>query len=271
MKKVHAPVGLDIGTETPEEIALSIMAEIMQVQSGSKGGFLSLTRKAAPPLAIVRGAGDLATGTISKLFRCGFRVAALETDHPTVIRRTVSFAQAVFDNEVSVEGITAVLARSEKEIREAWEAKKVPIIPDDEGEWIKTLSPRIVVDAILAKQNLGTRREMAPVVIGLGPGFTGGKDVHAVIETNRGHNLGKVILDGPAAPNTGIPGNIAGHNGGPGGPFSPGGTGDGIERYRFDCKKRRGDPEGRRYQRTQPSGRRSPRDDQRRGLGHGRF
>ena len=211
LKKVFAPVGLDLGTETPEEIALSIMAEIMQVQSGSTGDSLTLNRPPRAPLAIVRGAGDLATGTISKLFRCGFRVAALEMPHPTVIRRTVSFAQAVFDTEVTVEEITAVLARTEDEIESAWDAGKIPIIPDQEGFWIKKLSPRIVVDAIIAKKNLGTCKDMAPVVIGLGPGFSAGEDVHAVIETNRGHNLGKVILDGPAAPNTGIPGNIAGH------------------------------------------------------------
>lgn len=211
LNRVYAPVGLDLGTETPEEIALSILAEIMRDRSGSSGRSLARwKRPGAAPLVVVRGAGDLATGTISKLSRCGFRVAALEREAPTVIRRTVSFAQALFDGSATVEGITAVKARGEEEIRCAWDRGEIPVIPDPEGVWIERLQPQAVVDAILAKKNLGTRRDMAPTVIGLGPGFSAGEDVHGVIETNRGHNLGRVILEGPAEADTGIPGNIAG-------------------------------------------------------------
>ena len=124
----------------------------------------------------------------------------------------MSFAQALIDGRFTLEGITAVKAETEEEIFKAWERKEVPVLPDPRGEWISRLSPRIVVDAILAKKNqAGTRRDMAPLVIGLGPGFIAGEDVHAVIETNRGHNLGKIILEGPAESNTGIPGNIAGY------------------------------------------------------------
>ena len=212
LDRVYAPVGLDFGTETPEEISLSILAEIMQQQNRTSGKSLSLSKKyRTKPLAIIRGAGDLATGTISKLHRCGFRVAALDMEKPTVIRRTVAFAQSLVEGEYTVEGIKAVQALSEEDIHQAWESGNIPVLPDPDGEWIKRLKPEIVVDAIIAKSNCGgTRMDMAPVVIGLGPGFTAGKDVHAVIETNRGHNLGKIIREGQAEANTGVPGNIAG-------------------------------------------------------------
>ncbi len=186
--------------ESPEQKALFLLAEL------TGGG-----ERRDPPLVIVRGAGDLATGTMCKLRRCGFRVAALEQPHPRVIRRSISFAQALFDGTFSVEGTTAVRAESEEEMRQAWRSGQIPVILDPEGDWIGKLKPAAVVDAILAKKNLGTRMDMAPVVIALGPGFTAGRDVHAVIETNRGHNLGKIILAGEAEPNTHVPGNIAGY------------------------------------------------------------
>ena len=201
-------------------------------------------------LIICRGAGDLATGIIHRLHRAGHRVIALETDYPAAIRRQVSFCEAVYDGSAAVEGVTARLVpvltdtetyteidaeidaesatetysgindtpaahiASEKWDRSAieavLEAGEVPLLIDPTGESIALLKPDVVVDAIIAKKNLGTTIDMAPLVIGVGPGFTAGHDVHLVIESMRGHNLARIITDGMAQPNTGVPGNIAG-------------------------------------------------------------
>lgn len=189
-------------------------------------------------LIICRGAGDLATGIIHRLHRAGHRVIALETDYPAAIRRQVSFCEAVYDGSAVVEGVTArlvpALADAETDtetysgendtpaahiVSEKWdssaieavlEAGEVPLLIDQKGESIALLKPDVVVDAIIAKKNLGTTINMAPLVIGVGPGFTAGHDVHLVIESMRGHNLARIITDGMAQPNTGVPGNIAG-------------------------------------------------------------
>ena len=189
-------------------------------------------------LIICRGAGDLATGIIHRLHRAGHRVIALETDYPAAIRRQVSFCEAVYDGSAAVEGVTARLvpaladAKTDTETysgindtpaahiaSEKWdsaaieavlEAGEVPLLIDPKGESIALLKPDVVVDAIIAKKNLGTTINMAPLVIGVGPGFTAGQDVHLVIESMRGHNLARIITDGMAQPNTGVPGNIAG-------------------------------------------------------------
>ena len=176
-------------------------------------------------LIICRGAGDLATGIIHRLHRAGHRVIALETDYPAAIRRQVSFCEAVYDGSAAVEGVTARLVpvltdaepshiASEKWDRSAieavLEAGEVPLLIDPKGESIALLKPDVVIDAIIAKRNLGTTINMAPLVIGVGPGFTAGQDVHLVIESMRGHNLARIITDGMAQPNTGVPGNIAG-------------------------------------------------------------
>ncbi|MDA3958143.1 selenium-dependent molybdenum cofactor biosynthesis protein YqeB [Oceanispirochaeta sp.] len=216
LERVYSPIGLDLGAETPHEIAISILAEIMMLRTGSSGKSMTLLPKAFPPegapLIIVRGAGDIASGVICRLHNSGFRVAALETNQPTVIRRTVSFADALRFETALVEGIQAVKTANENEISRAFSEKKIPILADPQGLWIEKLKPLCVVDAILAKKNLGTRMDMAAVVIGLGPGFTAGEDVHAVIETNRGHSLGQVILKGQALKDTGIPGTIGGYS-----------------------------------------------------------
>jgi len=160
-------------------------------------------------LVVVRGGGDLATGVLWRLSRVGFRVICLETHLPTVVRRKVSAAQAVFDGRATVEGISFVLAEKGELPNDE---KTVPVWIDPEGETIGAVRPDCLVDAIIAKKNLGTHMGMAPRVIGLGPGFKAGVDVHYVVETKRGHRLGRVINDGQAAPNTGIPGVVGGES-----------------------------------------------------------
>lgn len=162
-------------------------------------------------LCIVRGGGDIATGTIYKLFQCGFPLLVLEINNPSCIRRTISFCEAVFDVSVEVEGVRARQIRSLEEAYRCYCNKEVPVMIDPEGTMIAQTAPLIVVDAILAKRNLGTKITDAPIVIGLGPGFCAGKDVHAVVETKRGHHLGRVLYEGEAIQNTGVPGIIAGY------------------------------------------------------------
>ena len=162
-------------------------------------------------LIIVRGGGDLATGTIYKLKKSGFQVLILETRYPSAIRRNVAFCEAVYQGSQTVEDLTCHLARSLDQAREFLNEGKLTVLVDPAGEAIKALKPLAVVDAILAKKNLGTSRELAPITVALGPGFAAGVDVDAVVETKRGHHLGRVLWSGSAAPNTGIPGIIGGY------------------------------------------------------------
>lgn len=159
----------------------------------------------------VRGGGDLATGTIHALWRSGFSVLALETAHPAAIRRQVSISEAVYEKEISVEGMKAVRIASYEEAEEVWKAGAVPLLVDPEADCVRMHQPDVLVDAIIAKKNLGTNRMMAPLTIALGPGFTAGEDVDYVVETKRGHNLGRIITEGTAVANTGIPGMIGGY------------------------------------------------------------
>lgn len=160
---------------------------------------------------IVRGGGDLASGVIHRLYRSGYHVLVLEGRKPSAIRRRVAFCEAVYDGEAAVEGVVSQLISDISQCEEVWKAGKIPVMVDETGEAIKKMKPDAVIDAILAKKNLGTTREMAPLTIGLGPGFEAGKDVDYVVETQRGHNLGRIITEGPAAANTGVPGIIAGY------------------------------------------------------------
>ena len=163
-------------------------------------------------LIICRGGGDLATGIVHRLFRAGFPVLVLETDSPAAIRRQVSFSEAVYDGTATVEGVTAerIASANRAAVNHVLEEGRVPLLVDPEGSSIPLLKPDIVVDAIIAKKNLGTAKEMAPLVIGVGPGFTAGEDVDLVVESMRGHNLARIFTTGSALPNTGIPGNIGG-------------------------------------------------------------
>ena len=161
-------------------------------------------------LVIIRGAGDLATGVAQSLYEAGFRLLLLEVEKPSAIRRQVALCEAVYDGTAAVENLTCCRCRSLAEVRKSWEGEAIPLLVDPEGASIAALKPWAVVDAILAKKNLGTNRRMARHTVALGPGFTAGVDVDLVIESMRGHNLARILEEGSALPNTGIPGNIGG-------------------------------------------------------------
>ena len=194
--------------------------------------------KQSAPLIIVRGAGDLASGVLAAIHICGFRVLALETANPSAIRRSVAFSEAVRLGHCTIEGIEARLITKEQAAAmlsaehsgagggpthlsgteaiitgaKANYLRFIPIAVDPTGELIDILHPAAVVDAIIAKKNCGTHLDMAPLVIALGPGFTAGKDAHVVIETMRGHHLARLIYQGTALPNTGVPGLVGGES-----------------------------------------------------------
>jgi xanthine dehydrogenase accessory factor len=159
---------------------------------------------------LIRGAGDLATGVAARLWRAGLRVVLTELEKPLTVRRTVAFSEAVYEGETTVEELTARRVESAAHVETAWRENVIPVIVDPQAQSLAVLRPRVVVDAILAKRNLGTRIDAAPLVIGLGPGFTAGQDVHAVVETQRGHYLGRVLWQGSAQPDTGVPGEVQG-------------------------------------------------------------
>lgn len=161
-------------------------------------------------VVIIRGGGDLASGTIHRLYRCGYRILVLECEKPTAIRRMVSFCETVYDGQSSVEGVLCRKINSIEECEAVWAAGEIPLMVDTEGDILKKYRPAALVDAILAKRNLGTTRDMSDLTIALGPGFVAGDDVDYVVETMRGHNLARVITKGAALPNTGVPGMIAG-------------------------------------------------------------
>ena len=163
-------------------------------------------------LVLIRGAGDLATGIALRLFRSHLRVAMTDLPQPTAIRRTVCFSQAILYGSYQVEDVTAERAETEDDVRRILSAGQIPVLADPRAVCRAWLRPDVVVDAILAKKNLGTAITDAPLVIGVGPGFCAGKDCHAVIETMRGHTLGRVIYSGSAIPNTNVPGLIPNTN-----------------------------------------------------------
>lgn len=164
-------------------------------------------------LVLIRGAGDLASGIALRLFHAKMQVVMTDLPRPTAIRRTVCFSQAILHGECRVEDVTAAYARDSLEALQLLREGKIPVLADPEGACIAELKPDAVVDAILAKRNLGTRITHAPCVVGVGPGFTVGVDCHAAVETMRGHTLGRVLTEGSPLPNTNIPGLIGGFAG----------------------------------------------------------
>jgi len=162
-------------------------------------------------VVLVKGAGEMATGVAHRLASSHFKVCMTEVSNPQAVRREVAFSEAIFDLEKEVEGMTAKRVESAAHTSDAWREGKIPILIDPDAKVRDLLKPDVLIDATLAKKNLGTKMTDAPLVIGLGPGFHAGEDVHFVIETNRGHNLGRIISNGEAEPNTGIPGAISGY------------------------------------------------------------
>ena len=161
---------------------------------------------------IIRGAGEMATGVATSLYRANMRnILMLEVPSPLAVRRRVSFCEAVNQNSMRVEGIEAILINDKSAINNFLGRGQIPVIVDTGGESIASLKPDILIDATLAKKNLGITINDAPLVIALGPGFTAGRDCHLVVETNRGHNLGQIIFSGEAEADTGIPGDIEGY------------------------------------------------------------
>ena len=162
-------------------------------------------------IVAIKGAGEMATGIAVRLKKSGFaRIFMMDLDKPLAVRRTVAFGEAIYDGRAIVEGVEAVFAAHVEDLHRAWEKERIAILADPCWTFVSRMRPRIVIDAIIAKANLGTSLRDAPLVIGVGPGFTAGDDVHKVIETNRGHDLGRVMDEGSATADTGLPGSIRG-------------------------------------------------------------
>lgn len=163
------------------------------------------------PLIVVKAAGEMASAIAWRLYMANMRrICMLDLDQPLCVRRRVSFCAALESGSAVVEGVRAVSARDLSGIEAAWEAQAIAVVSTRDWEGIDAPVPDVLIDAILAKHNLGTRKDAAALVIALGPGFTAGEDCHLVIETKRGHDLGRIITSGSAAPNTGVPGDIDG-------------------------------------------------------------
>lgn len=160
---------------------------------------------------LVRGGGDLGSGTIYRLHRAGFPLLVLESEHPSAIRRQAAFCEAVYKGKKEVEGVTAALADDPEQAEVLRLQGLIPVLADPEGISIRMWKPDVLIDATIAKKNIGISMDMAPLTIGLGPGFEAGRDVHFVIETMRGHDLGRILTEGSAQPDTGIPGVIGGY------------------------------------------------------------
>jgi xanthine dehydrogenase accessory factor len=161
---------------------------------------------------VIKGAGEMASGIACRLFMANLKqIVMTEIPKPLTVRRTVAFSEVIYEKEWTVEGVTADLAMNADEIEKIWKENKIAVIVDPEWKIIEELKPDVVIDAIMAKRNIGTKKDEAPLVIGVGPGFSAPQDVHSVVESNRGHNLGRVFYSGAAEPHTGIPGPVMGY------------------------------------------------------------
>lgn len=206
LEQIHMPVGLDLGGQTPEEIAISVTAEILREKYNKSGK--SLSEKLT--LVLIRGAGDLATGVAVRLFKSGFQVVMSEIEKPTCIRHEVAFASAVFKGRHAVEGVDALFCESLLEVSKALNTGKIPVFTKNEA-LLHRLKPQVFIEATIRKEAIDVDLSLAPLTLGLGPGFTAGVDVHGVVETNRGHYLGSVIWQGRAEADTATPGSIGGY------------------------------------------------------------
>ncbi|WP_254533696.1 selenium-dependent molybdenum cofactor biosynthesis protein YqeB [Natrinema gelatinilyticum] len=209
--RVRAPVGLDLGGGGPEDVVLSILAELHRDRYDATGE--RANRHDIDDLVVLRGGGDLGSGVVYRLHQAGFPVIVTETAQPTVVRRAVAFGAAMYDGDVTVQGVTGRRVADVDEALAVLADDEVPVLEDPDGTVIDELEPRAVVDAIMAKGKFdtGTRRALADVVVGLGPGFDASENVDAVVETDRGHELGHVIYDGKPSPYDGEPGDRRGY------------------------------------------------------------
>ncbi|NHN49094.1 EF2563 family selenium-dependent molybdenum hydroxylase system protein [Halostella sp. JP-L12] len=211
LARVRAPVGLDLGGSGPADVALAILSEVNADRYGASGR--RATRLDLDDLVVVRGGGDLGSGVVYRLHQAGFPVVVTEVPRPTVVRRAVAFGAAMYEDEVSIEGVDARRAADVDEAIGVLEDDAVPVLADPDAAIASELDAAVLVDAIMAKgrTDTGTRRDDADVVIGLGPGFEAGEDVDAVVETDRGHELGRAIYEGRANPYDGEPGERRGY------------------------------------------------------------
>lgn len=205
LARVRSPVGLDLGGGGPEDVALSILSEVHMDRHEAAGD--RATNSRLDELVVVRGGGDLGSGVVYRLHRAGYPVIVTEVSEPTVVRRSVAFATAIYDDAVEIEGVTGTYVEDIDEAVAVLRDGDVPVMVDTEATVASDLDAAVVVDAIMAKgrRDTGTRRDDADVVVGLGPGFEGGDDVDAVVETDRGHELGRVYYDGTARDYDGEP------------------------------------------------------------------
>ncbi len=164
------------------------------------------------PTIVIKGAGEMASGIAHRLFSANFtRICMTEIARPLAVRRTVAFSEAVYEGRVEIEGVGASLIAERADLETTWAQGKIAVMVDPSWTIIEDLKPDVVIDAIMAKRNLGTTKDEAPLVVGVGPGFVAPRDAHAVVESNRGHDLGRVIYSGATEPHTGVPGSSGGY------------------------------------------------------------